>query len=83
MPTGEVKVIDFGESKDYFREGEDGGEEGGGLVVGGGGGGVGGGEEVEPGEVGEGRPPRRSGDVVVEVGEGPAVAREEVLLRER
>jgi serine/threonine protein kinase len=26
MPTGEVKIIDFGESKDYFREGEDGGD---------------------------------------------------------
>jgi serine/threonine protein kinase len=26
MPTGEVKVIDFGESKDYFREGDDGGD---------------------------------------------------------
>jgi serine/threonine protein kinase len=26
LPNGEVKVIDFGESKDYFRENEDGGE---------------------------------------------------------
>ncbi len=26
LPNGEVKVIDFGESKDYFREGEDGGD---------------------------------------------------------
>ena len=26
MPTGEVKIIDFGESKDYFREGDDGGD---------------------------------------------------------
>ena len=26
MLNGEIKIIDFGESKDYFREGEDGGE---------------------------------------------------------
>lgn len=26
MPNGEIKIIDFGESKDFFREGEDGGE---------------------------------------------------------
>ena len=26
MPNGEMKIIDFGESKDYFREGEDGGD---------------------------------------------------------
>lgn len=26
LTSGEVKVIDFGESKDYFKEGEDGGD---------------------------------------------------------
>ena len=26
MPNGEMKIIDFGESKDYFREGDDGGD---------------------------------------------------------
>lgn len=26
LPNGEIKVIDFGESKDYFRPGEDGGD---------------------------------------------------------
>ena len=26
MNSGEIKVIDFGESKDFFRDAEDGGE---------------------------------------------------------
>jgi hypothetical protein len=26
LPNGEIKVIDFGESKDYFREADDGGD---------------------------------------------------------
>ena len=26
LPSGEVKIIDFGESKDYFKEADDGGE---------------------------------------------------------
>ena len=25
MDSGEIKIIDFGESKDYFKEGDDGG----------------------------------------------------------
>ncbi len=26
LPNGEVKIIDFGESKDYFKESDDGGD---------------------------------------------------------